>query len=164
MTTWSTPSSVRAIWAWMVTRPWPTSAAAVCTVTAGSPATTPSRTRAVEWSSNPSEKPTFLMPMAYPTPRATPSPCVALDTRAGRQGRVPHPAEQFGDGRRRVDHLPGRHDRALGHRVADPELHRVQAGPAGTLVHLRLVGEAGLDGAEAAHRPARRVVGVRGVH
>ena len=48
MTTRSIPSSVRAIWAWTVTRPWPTSAAAVWTSTRGSPATTDSRTLAVE--------------------------------------------------------------------------------------------------------------------
>ncbi len=44
----STPSSVRAICCCRVIRPWPTSAAAVCTVATGSPATTSSRTRAVE--------------------------------------------------------------------------------------------------------------------
>jgi hypothetical protein len=43
-----TPSSVLAIWAFSVTRPWPTSAAAVCTDTTGSPAITSSRTLAVE--------------------------------------------------------------------------------------------------------------------
>ena len=44
----STPSSVRAICACTVTRPWPTSAAAVWTSASGSPPTTESRTRAVE--------------------------------------------------------------------------------------------------------------------
>ena len=48
MTTFSTPSSVRAICPLTVTSPWPTSAAAVCTSTTGSPATISSRTRAVE--------------------------------------------------------------------------------------------------------------------
>ena len=48
ITTCSTPSSVRQICCSIVTRPWPTSAAAVCTVTTGSPAVTSSRTRAVE--------------------------------------------------------------------------------------------------------------------
>lgn len=40
------------------------------------------------------------------------------------------------------------------------ELHRVQTELRGELVHLRLVGEARLYGSEAAHRAARRVVGV----
>ena len=59
-----TPSSEPAICACTVTKPWPTSAAAVCTSTRGWPSTTESRTRAVEWSSNPSEYPMFLKPTA----------------------------------------------------------------------------------------------------
>jgi hypothetical protein len=43
-----TPSSVRTICCSTVTSPWPTSAAAVCTVAVASPATASSRTRAVE--------------------------------------------------------------------------------------------------------------------
>ncbi len=48
ISTSSTPSSVRQICCSMVIRPWPTSAAAVCTVATGSPAMTSSLTRAVE--------------------------------------------------------------------------------------------------------------------
>ncbi len=47
-TTRSTPSSVRQICCSTVIRPWPTSAAAVCTVATGSPPVISSRTRAVE--------------------------------------------------------------------------------------------------------------------
>ena len=47
-TTRSTPSSVRAICSCTVTRPWPTSAAAVWTSASGSPPASDSRTRAVE--------------------------------------------------------------------------------------------------------------------
>jgi hypothetical protein len=47
-TTRSTPSSVRAICSCTVTRPWPTSAAAVWTSTSGSPPAIEIRTRAVE--------------------------------------------------------------------------------------------------------------------
>ncbi len=57
-----TPNSVRTICCSTVTRPWPTSQAAVCTVAATSPPTASTRTRAVEKSSNPSEKQMFLMP------------------------------------------------------------------------------------------------------
>ena len=45
-------------------------------------------------------------------------------------------------------------------RVAPPQLDRVHLQRGGELVHLRLVREAGLHRAEAAHRAARRVVGV----
>ncbi len=60
----STPNSSRTICRSTVTRPWPTSTAAVCTVAAGSPPSTRSRTRAVEWSSKPSEKQMFFRPTA----------------------------------------------------------------------------------------------------
>src|SRR6266700_3605322 len=83
-TTRSTPSSVRTIWLMTVTSPWPTSAAAVCTEASGSPLISSRRTRATAKSSNPSEKPTFLMPMPYPIPRRTDSPCVAFDAPPGR--------------------------------------------------------------------------------
>src|SRR5438309_952703 len=42
-----TPSTVPAIWACTITRPWPTSAPAVCTSTRGRPPATASRTPAV---------------------------------------------------------------------------------------------------------------------
>ena len=44
----------------------------------------------------------------------------------------------------------------------DPELDGIHLEGDGELVHLRLGGEAGLDGAEAAHGPAGRVVGEDG--
>ena len=44
----SIPSTSRAIWAWTVMPPWPTSQAAVWTSTCGSPLATDTRTRAVE--------------------------------------------------------------------------------------------------------------------
>ena len=62
--TFSTPSSVRAIWPMTVTSPCPTSQAAVWTSTSGSPPASESFTRAVEKSSKPSEKPMFLKPTA----------------------------------------------------------------------------------------------------
>lgn len=71
-------------------------------------------------------------------------------------------AQEFGDRRRGVDGLSGGHERALLHGVDPAELHRVQAESGRHLVHLRLVGEARLDRAEAAHGAAGRVVGVEG--
>jgi hypothetical protein len=44
----SMPSSVRTICCMIVTRPWPTSHAAVCTAAESSPFTIETRTRAVE--------------------------------------------------------------------------------------------------------------------
>ena len=49
------------------------------------------------------------------------------------------------------------------HRVAQADLDRVEAARRGQLVHLALVGEARLHHAEAAHRPARQVVGAHRV-
>ncbi len=70
------------------------------------------------------------------------------------------PAQQLGDRRRGVHDLAGGHDRALLHGVQLAELDRVHAQLRRELVHLGLVGEAGLDGAEAAHRATGRVVRV----
>ena len=64
------------------------------------------------------------------------------------------------DRRGAADRRPGRDHAALGERVAAPQLDRIHLQRRGELVHLRLVREAGLHGAEAAHRAARRVVGV----
>ena len=58
-----------------------------------------------------------------------------------------------------LDDLAGDQPVAGLHRVAQPDLDRVEAARRGELVHLRLVGEARLHDAEAAHRPARQVVG-----
>ena len=55
---------------------------------------------------------------------------------------------------------PGGHAAVGPHRVEDPQVDRVHVERRGELVHLRLVGEGDLHGAEAAHRAARRVVGV----
>ena len=49
------------------------------------------------------------------------------------------------------------------HRVAQPDLDGVEPAGRGELVHLALVGEARLHDAEAAHRPARQVVGAHRV-
>lgn len=78
----------------------------------------------------------------------------------GRQRHLLDAAKQFGDRRRGVDRLPGRHDGPLLHGVELPELDPVHAQLVGELVHLRLVGEARLDRAEAAHGAAGRVVAV----
>ena len=82
---------------------------------------------------------------------------------AGRQRRGGDPAQQFGDRRRRIDHLAGRHDRALGHRVANPDLDGIHAQAPRQLVHLGFIGETRLDGAETAHGPTRRIVRERGI-
>ena len=66
-------------------------------------------------------------------------------------------------GRRPLHRLPRRQARALDHRVAQAQLDRVELERGGEPVHLRLVGEAGLHRAEAAHRAAGRVVGVHDV-
>ena len=58
-----------------------------------------------------------------------------------------------------LDHLTGDQRVAGLHRVAQPDLDRVEAARRGQLVHLPLVGEARLHHAEAAHRAARQVVG-----
>ncbi len=78
-----------------------------------------------------------------------------------RQRPVLGPLEQLGDRRRRVDLLPGRHEVALREGVQLPQLHRVHAERRRQPVHLRLVAERRLHRAEAAHRPARRIVGVQ---
>ena len=63
--------------------------------------------------------------------------------------------------RQRAGHpLPGRQRVAGGERVPEPQLDGIEAELGGELVHLRLVREARLHGAEAAHRAAGRVVGV----
>ena len=83
-----------------------------------------------------------------------------------RRGRRGDPTQQLGDRRGPLHNLAGGHRVAGLQGVADAQFHRVQADRRGEAVHLGLVAETRLDGAEAAHRPARRVVGVHdiGVH
>ena len=69
-------------------------------------------------------------------------------------------ADDLGDGQRSGQDLPGRQRVAALDRVQQPQLDRVDAERLGQPVHLRLGGEAHLHGAEAAHRAARRIVGV----
>ena len=78
-----------------------------------------------------------------------------------RQRHPAHPFEYLDDRRRGVEQLPGGSQRVPApQRVLDPQFDPVHAEDVGQLVHLRLVTEAGLHGAEPAHRPARRVVGL----
>ena len=67
--------------------------------------------------------------------------------------------EQLAHRRRAVDHLAGDHPVAGLQRVAQPQLDRIQSELRGQPVHLRLVRDGHLDGAEPAHGAARRVVG-----
>ena len=64
------------------------------------------------------------------------------------------------DGQRSRQDLPRRQRVAALDRVQQAELDRVDPERLGEAVHLRLGGEAHLHGAEAAHRAARRIVGV----
>ena len=116
----------------------------------------------------------FLKPTAKPTPRRTPSPRVVLPAPPGRRIDVAGKRLGLGQGQRRrtSDHLARRqragHDlpgrkRASGlERVQEAQLDRVDVERGREPVHLRLGREARLHGAEAAHRPARRVVRVDG--
>src|SRR5262245_61415991 len=76
--------------------------------------------------------------------------------RLERRGR----ADDLGDRQRARDALPGRKGVAWTERVQQAQLDRVDRELGRQLVHLGLSRERGLDGAEAAHRPTRRVVGV----
>jgi hypothetical protein len=69
-------------------------------------------------------------------------------------------ADHLGHRERACHHLAHRHRVARLQRVQQPQLDRVDLERGGQLVHLRLVSEAALDGAEAAHRAAGRVVRV----
>ena len=69
---------------------------------------------------------------------------------------------QRATGRHALDDLPGDQAVAGLHGVAQAELDRVEPARRGEPVHLALVGEARLHDAEAAHRPARQVVGAHG--
>src|SRR4029079_6945258 len=68
-------------------------------------------------------------------------------------------AEHFLHRQRALDALAGGKRVALPDRVHDPALDRSNLERDGDLVHLRLGGEAGLDGTEATHGAAGWVVG-----
>ena len=114
----------------------------------------------------------FLNPTAKPTPRRTPSPRVVLPAPPGRRigsrgsssgsgmGISAAPPDDLGDRNRAGDDLAGREHVARTERVAHAQVDAADAERVRELVHLRLVREAGLDGAEAAHGAAGRVVRV----
>ena len=113
----------------------------------------------------------FLIPTAKPTPRRTPSPRVVLpEPPGGGSGRGAAPraradergaaSDHLGHGQRAGDQLAGRKHVAGRDRVEQAQLDRLDVERGGELVHLRLVREAALHGAESAHRAARRVVRV----
>ena len=114
----------------------------------------------------------FLKPTAKPTPRRTPSPRVVLPAPPGRRIGSRGSASGSGGGSaaaRRITSatgsepvitLAGRQHVARRERVQQAELDRVDVERRCELVHLRLVREARLHGAEAAHRAAGRVVRV----
>ncbi len=165
----SVPSSVRATCRITFVTPCPASAAAQCT--SADPSAN-RRTRAAQKSSNPSEKPMFLKPTAKPVPRRTPSPRVVLPappgSRSGSRGSASGcrrlersgTADHLGSRQRAIDALPGRQGVPGRKGVQEPQVDGIEPERPRELVHLRLGGEARLDGAEPAHRPARWVVGV----
>ena len=114
----------------------------------------------------------FLKPTANPTPRWTPSPRVVLPappgSRIGSRGSASASGTGIAAAARMTSatgsepgqDLPGRERVAALDRVQQPELDRVDAERLGQPVHLRLGGEAHLHGAEAAHRAARRIIGI----
>ena len=66
--------------------------------------------------------------------------------------------------RRNVQHRLAGDQRVAGaHRIAQPDLDRVETARHGQLVHLRFVCETRLNDTEPSHRPARQVVGAHGV-
>ena len=79
-----------------------------------------------------------------------------------RQRQLRAASNHLGDRERAGDALPVRHDVAGRERVPEPKVDGVEPERVGELVHLRLVCEAHLHGAESAHRAAGRVVRVDG--
>ena len=77
-----------------------------------------------------------------------------------RNGNRGGPADDLGDGQRAADALTGGKHVSWPERVQQAQLHTVDVERRGELVHLRLCREAGLDGAEAAHCTAGRIVRV----
>ncbi len=114
----------------------------------------------------------FLKPTAKPIPRRTPSPRVVLPappgSRIGSRGSASAAGGSSAAAARITSAVGSEHSirwpvgrMSPGReRVPQPQLDRVEPEPRGEPVHLRLGGEAGLDGAEAAHRAAGRVVRV----
>ncbi len=165
--TFSTPSSVRAICPCTVTRPWPTSAAAVWTSTSGSPPAERephARGRVVVEALGEAD-----VLEADGVADAAPHALAAGDVGdpAGHAAAVARAAagrardsSSSATGAGQSIGAPVGIDVPVVHRVAQPQLDRVHLQRGGELVHLRLVREAGLHGAEPAHRAARRVVGV----
>ena len=114
----------------------------------------------------------FLNPTAKPTPRWTPSPRVVLPAPPGR--RIGSRGSGSGSGTgiaaaARITSATGIEPSSTcpvgsvspgSMRVQQPQLDRVDPELGGEPVHLRLGGEAGLHGAEAAHGTAGRVVRV----
>ncbi len=79
------------------------------------------------------------------------------------QGQCGGRADAFGDRRDVLDHLPGDQRVTRFHCVEQPDFDGIEPAGGSQLVHLTFVGEACLHDTEAAHRPARQVVGAHGV-
>ncbi len=150
----------------IVTNPCPTSA--VANFNHATPS--PSRQRAVEWSSNPSEYPRFLIATPHPIPRRTPSRSAVRPAPPGRRIGSPStpPTGASGNGSASVF----RTQRATGATlsttwpvmrtspvcIALREAHRDRVEPAGRRqpIHLPFVREARLHDTEPAHRATGR--------
>ena len=114
----------------------------------------------------------FLNPSAKPTPRRTPSPRVVLPappgSRSGSRGSSSGAGGRSAAARRITSRVgsdpvttwPVGQAVARLERVEEPQLDGIDLELGGEQVHLRLGREARLDGPEAAHRAARRVVRV----
>ncbi len=111
----STPRIERAIWAAMVTNPWPTSAVANLSVATGPFGPLTSRHRAVEWSSKPSEYIMFLIATPHPTPRTTwPGSAVRPAPPGNRIGSMPSDASVADNGSGSARAAVSRMQRATG--------------------------------------------------
>ena len=172
-TTFSTSSSVRATWAMTSTTPWPTSAAAEYTSATSSPAASAnSRTRAavevvealrvadVLEADREADAAADALPARRVAGAAGEADRVARQLLRLRDGDVGAAADHLGDRKRAGDHLAGREHVARTRARSQAQLDAADPERVRELVHLRLVREAGLDGAEAAHGAAGRVVRV----
>ncbi len=105
-----------------------------------------------------------------PTPDALAPGCVAGPARqpdrvARQRLRLRHRdrgscPDHFGNGQRAGQDLPRRERVPALDRVQEAQLDRVDPERLGEKIHLRLGREAHLHGAEAAHRAARRIIGI----